>query len=197
MKARMNTPRVAPLAPEEWPEAHKPLLQSVYESGQVYNNIGTLARHPEAFDRVMAWGEHVMKRSTLEPREREIIILRTGWLSRSQYVWEQHRVIGLRDGLSSVEIDAIAEGSKNVAWSEGDRSLLHAAEELFEDSFISDDTWAALISDHSLQQLMDIVFAAGTYSMMASLLNSLGVQLDESFDATNPETLDTGINFKK
>jgi alkylhydroperoxidase family enzyme len=197
MKPRLPHPRVPPLLPHEWPEAHRPMLKAVHEQGQVYNNIGTLARHSSAFERVMAWGQHVMQRSTLGTRERELLILRTGWLCQCQYVWKQHTVIGRRDAqLSTAEIDLVRDGPQAAGWSQEDRLLLQAADELHADHFITDATWSGLSATRSTEQMMDIIFATGTYAMMSSVMNSLGVQLDASFRDEDPGAVRSGLKFE-
>ena len=71
--------------------------------------------------RWLVFGNHVLARSTLAPRERELVILRIGWLCRSGYEWGQHVRIALGSGLSQAEIDRIPLGPDAPGWSELDR----------------------------------------------------------------------------
>jgi alkylhydroperoxidase family enzyme len=88
---RPVTPRIAPLAPAEWSDAQREVLEPAYREGRVYNVTGTLARHWKAYEKFRVWSSHVMgETQTLAPRERELLILRTGWLCRSEYEWGQH-----------------------------------------------------------------------------------------------------------
>jgi 4-carboxymuconolactone decarboxylase len=193
---RLTQPRISPLQPSEWSDAHRGLLAPVYERGQVYNNLGTTARHPAAFDRLMAWGAHVMK-STLAVRDRELLILRTGWRCRCAYVWRQHVVIGRRDAnLTLGEIDDIRRPVAATGFPAEDRRLLAAADEIFDDQFISDTTWGELSRTLSPQQLMDVVFTVGTYVMTSSLMNSLGVQLDAGFEEADPASVSSGLELE-
>ena len=57
--------------------------------------------------------------------------------------------------------------------------LLRAADELHRDSRIGDATWSALSAHYETQQLMDLVFTVGQYTLVSMVLNSFGVQLDE------------------
>jgi alkylhydroperoxidase family enzyme len=122
----------------------------------------------------------VLGRSSLSPREREILILRIGWLCRSAYEWGQHVKIALGSGLTQAEIDAIPLGADAPAsqarWSDLERALLRATDELHADSFVSDATWAALAKHLDTHQLIDLIFTVGQYNMVAMALNSLGVQ---------------------
>ena len=193
MEARLKVPRVAPLDPEDWTEAQAKILGPVYEQAQLYNNLGTLARHGQAFERLMAWGGHVINGSTLGVRDRELIILRIGWLCKSHYIWRQHRVISMRDGFTEADLVRIENGPEAEGWAPNERLVLRAVDEVHADAFISDDTWAGLAKLYTTEQVMDIIMAAGTYAMMAGLLNSLGVQMDEGFREDDPLSVRSGL----
>ena len=94
--------------------------------------------------RWLVFGNHVLGKSTLPARERELVILRIGWLCRSGYEWGQHVAIGKAAGLSDEEIARIPKGADAAGWSAADRALLRATDELHGDAFISDATWAEL-----------------------------------------------------
>jgi alkylhydroperoxidase family enzyme len=144
--------------------------------GPVLNIFRTLAHHPKLLKRWLVFGSHVLGRSTLPAREREILILRIGWLCRSPYEWGQHVKIGLASGLTQAEIDRIPLGPDASGWTDLDRALLRATDELHADAFIGDATWASLAKHLSVQQLMDLVFTVGQYNLVSMALNSFGVQ---------------------
>ena len=125
------------------------------------------------------FGNHVLAKSTLPDRERELVILRTGWRCRAEYEFGQHTVIGQRVGVTDDEITALTGELDDHGWSDADRVLLTAADELHDDQCISDATWDALRDTWNDQQLLDIVFTAGQYTLVSMALNSLGVALDE------------------
>lgn len=176
---KLSKPRIAPLTPAEWTDEQRQALESIHSEGQVYNVVGTLARHWEAYKKFMVWGGHVMgDTSTLPPREREILILRTGWLCQAEYEWGQHAVFGQAAGLTDGEIERIKEGPDAAGWAPFDAALLRAADELHAEAFIGDATWAALSQRYNTQQMMDVVFAVGQYTLVSMALNAAGVQLD-------------------
>ncbi|MBI3245545.1 MAG: carboxymuconolactone decarboxylase family protein [Deltaproteobacteria bacterium] len=177
---RLSQPRIPPLTETEWTEEQRKVLEPFYKEGQTYNVVGTLARHWEAFQKFLVWGRHVVgDTSTLPPRERELLILRTGWLCRSEYEWGQHVIMGKKAGLTDAEIARIKEGPGAAGWAPFDATLLHAADELHADAVIGDKTWAALSERYQTQQLMDVVFTVGQYHLVSMSLNTFGVQLDK------------------
>jgi alkylhydroperoxidase family enzyme len=176
---RLDKPRIAPLAPEQIDAETRERLGT----GPLLNIFRTLAHHPKLLKRWLVFGSHVLGRSTLAPRERELAILRIGWLCRSAYEWGQHVQIGLQSGLTQAEIDRIPKGADAPGWSDLDRAILRATDELHADAFIGDATWAALAQHYDTPQLMDLVFAVGQYNLVSMALNTFGVQPEPGLPA--------------
>ena len=127
----------------------------------------------------MAWGGYILSdANSLSARDRELVILRTGFNWKSGYEWAQHVRIGLDCGLTESEIARIKSGPEAPEWQASDRALLQATDELTGDAFISDVTWAAL-ADYSEKQRMDLVMTVAQYTQVSMMLNTFGVQLDE------------------
>lgn len=179
---KLDTPRLEPIQPEDWTDDIKKTLQPNVEKGTVFNIFKTLSHHPDLFRRWLVFGNHVLFKSTLPPRERELIILRIGWLCEAEYEWAQHVLIGKEAGLTAEEIDRIKAGPNARGWSEADKLLLQATDELRKDAFITDATWNGLCQHFDTKQLMDVVFAVGQYNLVSMALNTLGVQLDDGLE---------------
>lgn len=189
---RPTEPRIAPLDEAEWSEEQREILAPMNRDGRVYNIFKTLIRHPKLLKRWLPFANHILNKSTLVPREREMAILRIGWLCRAEYEWGQHVLIGKRAGLSDAEIARIAEGPETPGWTPFEAALLRAVDELHEDACITDATWAALKTRYDTAQLMDLVFTIGNYTVVSMALNTLGVRLDAGIKGFTPEPrLDT------
>ena len=176
---RLSKPRVAPIRDEDLDEEGREFLRTVGREGRVLNIYRTLAAHPKLLKRWGVFGTHVLYKSTLPPRERELLILRTGWLCKSEYEWGQHVIIAKGVGVTDAEIERVTEGPDAEGWEPFDAALMRAADELHNDAFIGDATWEALSERFDTQQLIDVIFAVGQYHIVSMALNSLGVQLDE------------------
>lgn len=182
---RLSKPRIAPLSDAELTPEQAEALEP-FRPGPVLNIFRTLAHAPKALKRFNDWGSYVLsRRNDLPAREREIVILRTGWLCRSGYEFTQHTRIGLTSGLSKDEIQRIKAGAE-AGWSAADAVLIRASDELHADQFISDATWAELRRCYSEKQCMDVVFTAAQYTQVSMLLNTFGVQVEEG-QAVDPE----------
>ncbi|MBA3765684.1 MAG: carboxymuconolactone decarboxylase family protein [Acidobacteria bacterium] len=184
----LKLPRIHPLAESEWDDETRALLESYRREGHVYNIFTTLAHHPKLLNSWLVFGRHILSQSTLPAREREIAILRMGWLCRAEYEWGHHIVIGKQAGLSADDIARIALGADATGWGAFEASLLRAVDELHANSVISDSTWAALAGRYNTEQLLDFLFTVGQYKLVSMVLNSVGVRLEEGFEGFANET---------
>ena len=173
---RLDTPRVQPLPEAEWDPSIADRLRG---RGNTPNIMRTLAHHPQLYKRWSVFGNHVFSKSTLPPRERELTMLRIGWRCRSAYEFGQHTLIGTQCGLTDEEIARLVQPADAAGWSDFDRTLITAVDELHDDAFISDPTWQALAARYSTEQIMDFVFTVGQYTLVSMALNTFGVQLDD------------------
>jgi 4-carboxymuconolactone decarboxylase len=176
---RLTKPRLEPLAEEKWDDETREMLERLKVDGRVFNIFRTLAANPKLLKHWLVFGNYILNKSTLPPRERELLILRVGWLCRAEYEWGQHVLIGKRAGLSDEEIDRVKEGPDAPGWSEFDATLLRAVDELRAQAFISDAVWNALAARYDTRQLLDLIFTVGQYNLVSMALNTLGVRLDE------------------
>lgn len=183
---RLDSPRIEPVDLDRLDTAQLDALTPLLETGggkvgggQVLNIFRTLAQTPDAATAFLVWGGHILsRRNSLPPRERELVILRTGYLCKSGYEWMQHHRIGLDCGLTAGEIERIKAGADAAGWTPLERAMLRATDELVNNHHISDATWAAL-ADLGDQGRMDLVYTVGQYTQVSMMLNSFGVQLEE------------------
>src|SRR5215471_21148292 len=141
----LDHPRISPLSQSEQDPDAKRILEGLPSEIRDYNIFRTLARHPKLFKSWLIFGTHIMDASSLPPREREIVILRMGWLCRAEYEWGHHVVIGKQEaGLSADDIQRIAAGPDASGWDPFEAVLLRAVDELHADCLIGDSTWQAL-----------------------------------------------------
>jgi len=176
---RMTQPRLEPLPEESWDDETRELLERLQVDGRIFNIFRTLAANPKLLKQWLVFGNYILYKSTLPPRDRELLILRTGWLCQAEYEWGQHAVIGERAGLTQDEINRVKKGPDAPGWSEHDATLLRAADELYAQAFISNAVWNTLAASYNTQQLLDLIFTVGQYNLVSMALNTLGVQLDE------------------
>lgn len=177
---RLSEPRITPVQDADFTdEQRKSVEQQLRQRpGQVLNVQRTLFRAPAAASAFGQWAAYIMsERNSLPARQREIVILRVGFLCKSGYEFAQHERFGLQAGLTADEIGKIKAGA-DAGWTAADAALIRAADDLVGAHFISDRTWAELRAHFEEKQCMDVVFTAGQYTQVSMILNSFGVQLE-------------------
>jgi alkylhydroperoxidase family enzyme len=188
-------PRLRPILAEEITPRHREAIRESmrFMDGGEESDVdkplhpfpGTMARHVELFDRYMAFGMNILKHALIAPREREIVTLRTGWLCDAPFEWGAHVKLGREAGLSEEEIERIKMGPGAEGWSELDRALLAAVDELHHDSTIGDATWEVLAAHFDELQLIELPMIVGQYHMTAFFQNAL--RFRPVFDADGRE----------
>ena len=109
---RLSQPRIEPVDLDRLDADQRTALEPFLVSdggkvggGKILNIFRTLAHAPKALTAFLGWGNYILsKQSALSPRDRELVILRTGYNCRSGYEWTQHKRIGLDCGLTEDEI---------------------------------------------------------------------------------------------
>lgn len=139
------------------------------------NVMATLAHNPTLY---AAW-QHLageLFSNSLDPRDRELVILRAAWRCGSKYEWAQHAHIAREIGLSADEVHRIADGPGAQGWSPADALLLRAVDELVDERCLADATWTALAARFGPAKLLALTMLAGHYLMLAGVLASAGVE---------------------
>ena len=170
--------RLAPLPDEEWDEQARASLSRFLPPERLNaegagNALATLIRHPDLARAFLGFNGHLLSRSTLPARLRELAILRVATRRGCTYEWTHHVTMAADVGLSEAEIEAAGQGK---AAGELDGAVLTAVDELDRDSVISDPTWATLARHLDERQRMDLIFTIGAYCLLAMAFNSFGVE---------------------
>ena len=175
-------PRIPPKAVADLDDETRQLITKTLQSpdGEPLNIFRTLSHHPAVLRRFMSFGTELLLKGALPARERELLILRTGWNTQSEYEWGQHVAIGRMVGLTDVELARVKAGPDADGWSEADAALLRAADELHAGSTITGDTWSTLVKAYPDEQSqIEIVMIVGYYHLVAFFLNTTGVEREQ------------------
>ena len=188
---RLTEPRVPPLAEADWTDEHRALVAKYAPDGKPGNALRTLMRVPALADRVFPLLTYVADASTLSPRHRTMLILRTAWLTQNTNLWATYASRADQTGLTGQEVlrvaqgpvVLVAEGQADGGWSEFEGVLIGLADQLFRDCSVSDLTWELLSGEFDLHNMIDAVVTVNEITAQSILFNSLGIQPDD--DATS------------
>jgi alkylhydroperoxidase family enzyme len=141
------------------------------------NIFTTLGRHPRLFRAWLRYSAHLMPFGTLPRPDTELVILRVAWQCRSVYEWRQHVGIALRVGLTPDEVAGVADGSGG--FTDRQRALLAASDELIAQRALSDTTWAAVQANLSDREAIELCLLIGNYQGLASTIGGLSIQAEQ------------------
>lgn len=181
-------PRIRPLAAAALTNEQRAVASAHSGAFGVGADFRTLLTHPELVKGVLPFANYILAESTLMPRHRELLILRTAWLTRSDYLWAKHQRRAAAAGLSAAQISFIG-GRPGPPLDPFETTLLRAADQLHRDSFISNDTWETLANQYAVHQLMDTAFTVAEMTMIAAVVNSARVDLEPGWTSDERASL--------
>ncbi len=181
----MPEPRIAPLPADAWSrEAAEFLGRPVpgRDGAPVSTFLATMARHLPLLARWASYSHSITRKAQLPERARELAILRTGWLCRSDYEWGHHVRMAKAAGVTAAEIEQVIAGPDHPAWDPFDAAIVRSVDELRRDGVISDATWTTLAQRWDERQLIELPLLIGHYHGVAWVQNSLRVPLDPDIE---------------
>lgn len=192
-----DEPRIAPLPAAAWGDDESRAIGGAFGEAAVVsfrtgerpcpNVITTLARHPTLSGAWLRYNNVLFRDLTLDPRLRELAILRVASRTGAEYEWAQHVRLAQQLGITDDAIDAAGDAASSgapFAWSPLEAAALDATDELIADHVVADATWARLAEQLDDRVIMELVFVVGAYTCLAMAFNSFGIQLDADLVGT-------------
>lgn len=159
-------------------EDHRWLFERLEAQGGVLNIFRALSHSPEALRRFMKFGSYLLGEGKLDPRLRELAILRAGALCRSPYEFSQHIAFGRRAGLSDAQIRAISDPSTRF-FDAKQMAVISYAGELTSEARTADATFQAVSGFLNEEEIVELTLVIGFYNLVSRTLNALEVDVDD------------------
>jgi 4-carboxymuconolactone decarboxylase len=181
---RLSTPRIAPIEPSVWTPAQRAMIApQTQPDGTAFNLYKTMLNHSQLYGPRSRFGSYLQRDGLLDPETRELAIMRTAYNIGSAYEWAHHVEYAKAAGLSDGEIARIVRGPSASGWTEKQRAVLQAADELRREAFVSDGTWTTLAKYYDTKERIEIVYTIGGYTMTGLAINSFGIQVEPGYPA--------------
>jgi AhpD family alkylhydroperoxidase len=142
------------------------------------NLFRVLGRHRRLFRGWLRFAGRLMPGGSLPRRDTELVILRVAHLRDCEYELEHHVRLGRRAGVTAMDVERVKEGPAAPGWTERERVLLAAVDELHGTGDLGDGTWADLRSHVDPQRAIELVMLVGHYEMLATTITALRIPLD-------------------
>jgi AhpD family alkylhydroperoxidase len=178
-----------PLDVSEWAECLAYVEEDM--AGQPLRIHGLLANNPDLLAAWWAFRMHVVHGGELTDRHRELIVLRVAAHTACWYEWASHVERGRKAGLAPEEIEGVSRPLAESDWAEADALVLRAVDDCAASGRILPETLEALAGHFSGAQILDIIGIQSAYLMLATIINSLGLELDASVQRPPGYSADT------
>lgn len=119
----------------------------------------------------------------LEPRYRELAILRTGIVGDSRFEYSQHLKVARLVGIAEAQLEAIKGWATSDQFDATDRAVMAATDELVGRNLIEDATFVELKRHFSDAQIMELVFVIATWRMHGMIVRALHLEYDHDTTA--------------
>lgn len=124
----------------------------------------------------------------LSHRARELIIMRLGWSTGSEYEWSQHWPIAKDFGVDEASLLATRDWQSSQDLSASDKAVLAATDDTLSQGYVSDTTWAQMeISFPSNEEKLEILAAIANWYGISQMLQSLQIPLDAGMASWPPD----------
>ena len=185
-------PRMPPVRHDELTDDMRAFLQKwtggIFRGADSNPVLLTFAHHPKLADLFSQFNIHLLSTNTLPVKQRQIAIMRTAWICEATYMWSSHLSTSVRCGLPPDIFRPIQVGADDPYFTEFERVVIRATEDLVNHRKVSDGNWRALMKEWNPQQMLDFLFTVGAYVTVAGVMRSTGVQ-------RNPELLELAAKY--
>ncbi|MBS1696358.1 MAG: carboxymuconolactone decarboxylase family protein [Actinobacteria bacterium] len=183
--------RIDPVPPREFSEEFRTAIAALRPANprhqplptkdrpKALNTLGTLAHHPDLARAYFTFNGHLLLGTTLTERQRELVVMRVAAVRQSSYEWYQHLFVARDAGITDEEVGRVAYGPDSPLWSEFEAAILRAVDEMIIDGGITTPTWQVLAREFDVRQLLDLIFTAGGYDILARLFKSFELAMDD------------------
>jgi alkylhydroperoxidase family enzyme len=170
-------PRIPPREPPFDPIAAEDLAKLMPPGVPPIRLFLTLAHNPRVLRRVRRGG--LLDPGSISLRERELVILRTTALCRSEYEWGTHiKFFAQAAGFTPEQIAATVTGDP-APFTDAERLLVELCDSLHRTATIADELWQRLARAYRADQIVELLALAGQYHTIAYVTNALQIELED------------------
>lgn len=138
----------------------------------------TLGRHRPLFRGWLRFAGRLMPGGKLPRRETELVIVRVAHLRACAYELDHHRHLARRAGLTDTEVERTLAGPDEPGWSDRERTILRAVDQLHHEQDLDDTAWSELQAHLDERAAIELVLLVGHYEMLATAIQALRIRTD-------------------
>lgn len=124
----------------------------------------------------------VLTEMDLDPRVREIVILRVAQRSDAPYAFAQHAAIAASVGVSDAQVSALRTGAAPLeVFDDAQRAAVAFTDVVLEEANIGEAGFAGVSAYFPAAQIVELLLTAGCFRMMCRLVTVLELELEPAF----------------
>ncbi len=131
--------------------------------------FAVLMHSPGLAQKVMEAGAHVRTQSTLQMKERELIILAVAREKDATYEWAAHVNVGRKAGTRDEAIEAVRNNADVSALEPDERDIITFVRQLLRTNRIEQDLFDSLLARHDERWLVELTATIGQYQYIAAI----------------------------
>jgi alkylhydroperoxidase family enzyme len=174
-------------------EASEPVRDAL-ERVPPLNIFRMMANADTAFRPWLRWGGALLSDLALDPLLGELAILRVARLTPyAEYEWVQHVPIAKAVGATDEQVTALERDEpESECFSADQQTVLRFTSEVVREARASDITVAALRERLSPREVVELLMVIGQYMMIARVMATTDMELDEPVDPSAIGAADAG-----
>ena len=153
------------------------------------NIFRTMLRRPKTAKALSDLLVSLLFGGELDDRLRELLIMRIGWTTGSDYEWTQHFRIALEQfGCSEQDLLELRGDWRNSEhFGADEKTLLSAVDQLLGDGTLSDEVANKCLESFGPNATIELVTAVGCWRLVSKITNALEIPLEEGIVSWPPD----------
>jgi alkylhydroperoxidase family enzyme len=162
------------------PNEASPEVQKLLTNRPVILNVQRMTANAQAiFVQRSRLSNALFTQTTIDPKLRELAILRTAKDCHSLYEWTQHVPAALHVGLTDQQINSIENWQNAECFSDVERLVLNFTDEVHANVKAGRETLEALKRHLRPGEIIELLIIIGHWRQTASILETTEVELEE------------------
>jgi alkylhydroperoxidase family enzyme len=154
-------------------------------------NIGRMLSYaPTALPPYYSFSFALLEQLELDPKLRELTILRVAHRTQSHYAWVQHVALAQLVGVSDEQITSLQQGeAESEHFTTKEQLVLTFADEVMQTPRLSDALFEQMRSHFSSREIVELLLVVGWYWTVSRLMTTLDIEPDPALGTQALEML--------
>ena len=167
-------PRIHPVAPAD----QSIEIREILATRPSYNIYNTLAHAPTLLPGFIQLASAILTKTELDPKIRELVIIRVGGHCQSAYELHQHKRLALKVGVTQDQIENCLSLLPRTFGTSEEDTLLAFTDAVVKQIKVPEDLFQATKKWLSDREMTELLITIGTYMMVSRFLENSGVEIE-------------------